>query len=370
MRIPYTKPSITELEVSLVTDAAATGWGEKCYEYISRFETEFAAYIQTDFALATSSCTGALHLGLAALDIGEGDEVILADTNWIATVAPIVHLGATPIFVDIEPKYWCIDPREVRKAISPRTKAIIATHLYGNVADLDELAQISEEFGIPVIEDSAEAIGARHRGRPTGSIGLFGVFSFHGTKTMTTGEGGMFVTNDPNLYDRVLTLSNHGRSRSQSKQFWPDFVGYKFKMSNIQAALGCAQLSRIEELVARKAEIMRDYRSRLGDFVELQLNEERTACQNAWWMPTVVWSNDRGIHRDSLQREFIKRGVDARVFFPPLSSLPMFDTMGGSMSREISTRALNLPSFHSISEPEIAYICKTVEDGLGLSRSS
>ena len=248
-KIPYTKPSITELEIEYAADAARNGWGENCYEYINRFETAFKKYLGVKYAIATSSCTGALHMGMHALGIGPGDEVIMADTNWIATAAPIVHLGAKPVFVDILPDSWCLDPSQVEAAISSRTKAIVAVHLYGNLCEMDQLVAIGERHNIPVIEDSAEAIGSIYRGRRAGSIGKFGAFSFHGTKTITTGEGGIFVTNDLNLYQYVLTLSNHGRSVGQVKQFWPDMVGYKYKMSNIQAAIGLAQLQRINELV-------------------------------------------------------------------------------------------------------------------------
>ena len=214
-RIPYTKPSITELEVRYATDAAANGWGEHCYDYILRFEEAFKTHLGVGYAIATSSCTGALHMGMAALDIGPGDEVIMADTHWIASAAPIVHLGAKPVFVDILPDSWCLDPALVEQAITPRTKAILAVHLYGNLCAMDELLTLGERHGIPVIEDAAEAIGSVYHGRRAGSMGRFGAFSFHGTKPLTTGEGGMFVTNDADLYERVLTLSNHGRARGQ-----------------------------------------------------------------------------------------------------------------------------------------------------------
>ena len=236
-RILYTKPSITNLEVNYATDAAAYGWGERCYEYIDRFEKAFKTHLGVKHAIATSSCTGALHMGLAALGVGPGDEVILADTNWIATAAPISYLAAKPIFVDILPDTWCIDPDLVEKAITPQTKAIIATHLYGNLCDMNELLDIGIRHKIPIIEDAAEAIGSVYHGNRAGSMGQFGAFSFHGTKTITTGEGGILVTNDDDLYEHALTLSNHGRRRDQTKQFWPDMIGYKYKMSSIQAAL-------------------------------------------------------------------------------------------------------------------------------------
>ena len=260
--IYYTKPSITELEVRYTTDAARNGWGDRCYEYINRFEEAFKAHLGVKYAIATSSCTGALHMGLAALGIGPGDEVILADTNWIATAAPIVYLGAKPVFVDILPDTWCIDPQLAEEAITPKTKAIIAVHLYGNLCDMDKLLAIAEKYGIPVIEDAAEAIGSMYHGKRAGSMGRFGSFSFHGTKTVTTGEGGIFVTNDAKFYETVLTLSNHGRVRGQTKQFWPEMVGFKYKMSNVQAAIGCAQIERIDELIARKRNIFTYYLER------------------------------------------------------------------------------------------------------------
>lgn len=352
-RIYYTKPSITELEVEYATDAARNGWGDRCYEYINRFEEAFKAHLGVNYAIATSSCTGALHMGMAALGIGEGDEVILADTNWIATAAPIVHLGAKPIFVDILPDSWCIDPDLAEAAITSRTKAIVAVHLYGNLCEMDRLLAIGQKYDIPVIEDAAEAIGSVYHGKRAGSMGKFGSFSFHGTKTLTTGEGGMFVTNDADLYETVLTLSNHGRARSQSKQFWPEMVGFKYKMSNIQAAIGCAQMERIDELIRRKREILRYYRDNLGFLSGISMNPEPEGTINGAWMPTVVFNQDTGVTRDRLQEIFKEENIDARVFFHPLSSLPMFDSiLNNHHSLDIPTRSINLPSFHDMSSIE------------------
>ena len=174
----------------------------------------------------------------AALGIGPGDEVILADTNWIASAAPITYLGAKPVFVDILTDTWCIDPELAEQAITPKTKAILAVHLYGNMCDMKQLLEIGHRHNFPVIEDAAEAIGSKWQGKHAGTMGMFGTFSFHGTKTMTTGEGGILVTNDKEFYEHVLTLSNHGRSHRQTRQFWPDLIGFKYKLSNIQAAIG------------------------------------------------------------------------------------------------------------------------------------
>jgi perosamine synthetase len=360
-RILYTKPSITELEVRYATDAARNGWGERCYEYITRFEKAFEAHLGVEYAIATSSCTGALHIGMAALGIGPGDEVILADSNWIATAAPIVHLGARPVFVDILPDTWCIDPKLAEMAITPHTKAIIAVHLYGNLCDMDRLLAIGEKYNIPVIEDAAEAIGSVYHGKRAGSMGRFGSFSFHGTKTLTTGEGGLFVTSDPALYDAALTLSNHGRARGQTKQFWPDVVGFKYKMSNVQAALGCGQLERIAELVGRKRQILDHYRKSIGILPGVKMNPEAAGTTIGAWMPTIAFDAETGITREKLIAAFCVENIDARVFFHPLSSLPMFeDARLNRHAWEIPTRAFNLPSYHEISIEDLDRVSSVV----------
>jgi len=361
-RIFYTKPSITELEVRYATDAAANGWGDKCYDYIYRFERLFKQHLGVKYAIATSSCTGALHMGMAALGIGPGDEVIMADINWIATASPVVNLGAKPIFVDILAESWCIDSEKAEAAITPNTKAIVAVHLYGNLCDMDRLLAIGKKYGIPVIEDAAEAIGSVYYGKRAGSMGKFGSFSFHGSKTITTGEGGMFVTNDADLFERVRTLSNHGRARSQIKQFWPDLVGFKYKMSNLQAAIGCAQMERIEELMRKKREIMQTYRNRLTRLPGVSMNPEPEGTVIGAWMPTVIFAPETGISRDKLQAAFSAENVDARVFFWPLSGLPMFTPVKSNVKAwDIPERAINLPSYHEIPDADLTRVCSVIE---------
>jgi len=362
-RILYTKPSITDLEVRYATDAAANGWGEKCYAYINQFEEMFKKHLGVKYAIATSSCTGALHMGMAALDIGPGDEVIMADTNWIATASPIVKLGAKPVFVDIKHDSWCIDPFKVESAITTRTKAIIAVHLYGNLCDMDLLLAIGEKHNIPIIEDAAEAIGSIWHGKRAGTMGKFGAFSFHGSKTITTGEGGMFVCNDEKLFERVLTFSNHGRKRGESKQFWPDVVGFKYKMSNLQAALGCAQMERIDELISRKREIMFFYRDQLSVLPAIVMNPEPVGTLNGAWMPTVVFETKVNITREKIQSAFADENVDARLFFWPLSSLPMFESVPTNFNAwDIPTRAINLPSYHDIMDFELERVVRTINN--------
>jgi perosamine synthetase len=372
-KIPYTKPSITELEVQYATDAAANGWGEHCYDYIVRFEEVFKSHLGVKYAIATSSCTGALHMGIHALGIGAGDEVIMADTNWIATAAPIVHLGAMPVFVDILPDSWCLDPEQVEAAITPKTKAIVAVHLYGNLCEMDALLAIGERHGIPVIEDAAEAVGSVYHGKRAGSMGRFGAFSFHGTKTITTGEGGMFVTNDPDLYEQVLTLSNHGRVRGQSKQFWPDMVGFKYKISNIQAAIGCAQMQRINDLVDRKRAILQAYKEEFENLgiAHQGFNPELHGCLIGAWMTTVVMDipSENSTLSEALQTGLRKKGIDARAFFAPLSSTPPFRGIANGYKHckwaySIPPVAINLPCSHEITRSDIHCVSSAVKEAL------
>jgi perosamine synthetase len=368
-KIYYAKPSVTELEVSYAADAVANGWGEKCYDYITRFENSFKDYIGSCFAHATSSATGALHLGLAALGIGPGDEVILADTNWIASASPIVHLGATPIFVDILPDTWCIDPQRVEEAVTPRTKAIIAVHLYGNLCDMDRLEAIATKHKLHLIEDAAEALGSRWGRRLAGSRGIFGIFSFHGTKTATTGEGGMFVTNDELCYETVRALNNHGRTKEEKRQFWASMVGYKFKISNVQAAIGCAQMERIEELVNRKREIFFQYKEKLLVLPEMAMNPEPQGTTNCFWMPTVVYPDYMPEVGPLLQQTMQKNNIDTRAFFYPLSQMPMFDEKKSNLnSYNIHNRALNLASYYDMNEYDVDKVIQICIDFYNLNK--
>ena len=352
-RIHYTRPSITDNEVAYATDAARNGWGDKCYAYIDKFENAFKAHLGVKHAIATSSATGALHMGMAGLGIGEGDEVIIANTNWIASIAPIMHLNAKPIFVDIDEDSWCIDPALVEAAVTAKTKAIMAVHLYGNLCEMDSLKKIAAKYNIFLIEDSAEAIGSEYKGQKAGSIGDFGAFSFHGTKTISTGEGGMFTTNSDALYEKVLTLSNHGRTKTQVKQFWPDILGFKYKMSNIQAAIGLAQIERIDQLIQNKQNIFNFYYENLKSISYLKMNPIETLNKNGYWMPTVVLDRKLSTSRDQLIEIFNNHNIDARVFFWPLSTLDFIDQdVHTPVSFDLSQRSLNLPSYHDITQED------------------
>lgn len=351
-KIHYARPSITELETRYVFEAASTGWGNNAYRYLHRFEDVFRRYLGVRHAIATSSGTGALHLGMAGLGIGPGDEVILGDINWVASVAPIVHLGATPVFVDILRDTWCVDPDAVKAAITKRTKAILAVHLYGNLCDMDALEALGREYEMPVIEDAAEAIGSAWGAAYAGTRGAFGAFSFHASKTVTTGEGGMFVTNDPALYERVSMLSHHGRAAGETRQFWPSTVGFKYRLSDLQAALGCAQMERINELVAGKRRVFEYYRRAL-DGAPVSMNPEPPGTTNGFWMPTFV-AESGDFDRDAVLAAFKRANIDGRVFFWPLTMTPPFKAESSNrVSYDLYPRALCLPSYHDLTDSEM-----------------
>jgi perosamine synthetase len=359
-KIPITRPSITNLEIEYVQDAITNGWGSKCYDYINRFEKQFAAYEETKFALATSSCTGAIHLALMALGVKAGDEVIVPDTTWIASVEPVLYINAKPVFVDILPDTWCLDPQKVEAAITPRTKAIIVVHLYGNLADMDSIMDIAKRHHLKVLEDAAEGLGSIYKGKRAGSIGNAGVFSFHGTKTVSTGEGGMLITNESEVIERARILNDHGRNPKVGKTFWMEEYGYKYKMSNLQAAMGCAQIERVEELVAKKREVFSWYRELLAG-VPCQLNPELEGTRNSYWMPTAIFDKSVKFDREKLFAAMKNNNIDSRPFFYPLTDLPVFESKPeNNIAYDIYPRGVNLPSYHDLRREDVEYVCSTI----------
>lgn len=367
-KIPINKPSITQLEIDYVNDAISNGWGDKCYDYIYKFEGAFANYQGSKYALATSSCTGAIHLALMALGIKAGDEVIVPEITWIASVEPVLYIGAVPVFVDVLEDSWCIDPAKIKQAITPKTKAIIPVHVYGNLCDMDAIMEIANEHGLKVIEDAAEGLGSELHGVKAGSIAHAGVFSFHGTKTMTSGEGGMIITNDEVVYEKAKILNDHGRNPKdpENKMFWMRDYGYKYKMSNLQAALGCAQIERMEELVSKKREIFAWYNELLKD-VPCKMNPEPLGCKNSYWLPTIVLDPSIGFKREEFFKFCKTHNVDSRPFFFPLSSLPMFESKPqNTIAYSIYSSSVNLPSFHDMEKTDALFVIELLKKILSL----
>lgn len=343
-----------------MTEAVTGAWYGNANVWHNRFEKAFAEYLGLPFVTSLPSCTSAIHLSLAALGIGPGDEVIVPECTWIATSAPIRYVGATPVFADIDRDSWCLSAKSFEACITPRTKAVIPVDLYGSVPDYDEINRIAAKHGVSVIEDAAEAIGAEYRGRRAGSLGRTGVFSFHGSKTLTTGEGGLLATADEALFRRILHLRDHGREPGD-RFFRNTDVGFKYKMSSMQAALGLAQLERVEELITRKRQIFGWYQKHFRNVPGVTLNKEPEGTRNAYWMVTVVWDPVFRVSKEDMQLALEAEGIDVRPFFYPLSVLPAYKetpTAAGCRDRnlvayDISSRALNLPSAMNLTEEQV-----------------
>jgi perosamine synthetase len=355
-RIPVAGPSITNKEIDYVTDAATHCWYGNANAYHERFERAFAEYIGRKHAMALPSCTSAIHLVLAALGIGPGDEVIVPEITWIATAAPITYVGATPVFADVDEKSWCITPESFRARITERTKGVIPVDVYGNVADLTGIEEVARTRRIAVIEDAAEAVGGEWGGRRAGSFGVAGVFSFHGSKTLTTGEGGMLVTDDPDLFRRAGILRDHGRVPGDSL-FYNSEVAFKYKMSAMQAALGLAQLERIDELLETKRRAFGWYAEELKEVPGLALNHENPATKSTFWMNTVIVDPSYGMTKEVIRQKLAERGIDTRPFFHPLSSLPAYAVLGPQRDNVVAYRlspyGVNLPSSLALTRDDV-----------------
>ena len=370
-RIPVAGPSITQREVDYVAEAVQTAWYGEANVFHDRFERAFAAHCGRRHAVALPSCTAGLHLALMALGVGPGDEVIVPEATWIASVAPVCYVGATPVFADIDARTWCLSPRSFAELITPRTKAAIVVDLYGSMPDWDELAAIAEQHGVALIEDAAEAAGSRWRDRPAGSFGVMAAFSFHGSKTLTAGEGGMLLLDDDRLLDRVLRLRDHGRAPGDV-MFLNEEIGWKYKMSSMQAALGLAQLERLDELVAGKRRLFGWYREMLDGWNAGTLNPDVPGLYNSYWMSTVVLDSRLEVSKEALVLALKAHGIDTRPFFSPLSSIPAFrDTAEAQAARTrndmayaITPFGINLPSALNLSRDDVAQVCRSLRDAV------
>jgi perosamine synthetase len=368
-RIPVAGPWITQKEIDYVTDAVTNCWYDGANKYHALFEDAFAKYIGSRFAVSLPSCTSAIHLSLAALGVGPSDEVIVPDVTWIASVAPISYVGATPVFADIEKDSWCLCPTAFERCITSKTKAVIPVDLYGNMPNLSAIIEIAKSRGIAVIEDSAEAFGSEIDGRKAGNFGDTGVFSFHGSKTMTTGEGGMLVTDRQDVFDRVMFLRDHGRTPGDVS-FFNQEVAFKYKMSSMQAALGLAQVERADELVDRKRTIFDWYTEAFADIPEISLNPEQPDSKNSYWMTTAVVDSSLGLDKTKLGQELSQRGIDTRPFFHPLSALPAFQDAPEAIvaqkqnatSYDISGRGVNLPCSLAITKEQVDAVCSAFKE--------
>jgi perosamine synthetase len=358
--IPVGEPFISKKEEIYVLQAVRSGWVSSLGPFIKKFEKRFAKYIGSKFGLTVSNGTNALHLALVSLGIKNGDEVIVPDLSFIATANAVSYTGAKPVFVDVYPNTFCIDPNEVDKKINSKTKAIIPVHLYGHPAEMDSIMKIAKELDVWVIEDAAEAHGAEYKGKKVGSIGDIGVFSFYGNKIITTGEGGMLTLNRENIFNRAKFLKDHAMSTTD--KYWHPELGFNYRMTNVQAALGMAQLERIETLIRKKRKIFEWYKEGLEGLEGIRLNPETSGMKNVFWMICLIIEERKNLSRDKVIQKLRGNSIDSRPFFKPLSSMPMYkhNKWNNPVASKASKEGLNLPSSAKLGKEEVFSICKII----------
>lgn len=348
--IPVCEPVLDGNEQQYVQDCLRTNWISSMGKYITAFEEKFAAYCGAKYGIACSSGTTAIHLGLAALGIGRGDEVSIPSFTLIVSANMVILSGARPVLVDVDPKTWCIDPARIEEKITERTKAIMAVHMYGHPCDMDRIGEIARRHRLAVVEDAAEAHGAEYRGRKVGAIGDIGCFSFYSNKTVTTGEGGMVVTNNDALAAKCRLLRNQG---FEEPRFVHRVFGFNYRMTNIQAAIGLGQCERIEDKVSRKREIARIYTDLLKTERGILLPHEEPWAKNVYWMYGIELGDEFGTSKDLVMKELAEKGVETRSFFCPMhlqpvfrGSDPLFPDISGAypVSEDLWRRGLYLPS--------------------------
>ena len=355
-------PSITTKEIRYVNDAIRNGWNENWNYYITKSETLLKSLIGTKFVCLTSSCTGAMHMGLAALGIKKGDEVILPVNTWVASSAVVSYLKAKPVFVDVDPLTWNLNPEKVIKAITKKTKAIICVHLYGYPADMVSINQIANDYGLKVLEDAAPALGSTVENSFCGNLGDAGTFSFQGAKLVTSGEGGAFVTNDRNLYERFMILSEHGRSSKSRNPFEIETLGYKYKISNLQAACLAAQIERLPQLLKKKLWIHKKYHESLSPYSSFQFQSEYANTSSNYWMTSLLIKNTK-FSVPQIRQSLLDKGVDTRPLFPLLSNFSYWKNSNlFPIASDLIKTGINLPSGHNLKKEQIEYIAKCLLD--------
>jgi perosamine synthetase len=352
-------PSISGREVTYVSDAARKGWNARHSEYLVKFQSDFAAYVGSVYAIPTSSCTGALHLSLLALGIGPGDEVIVPEITWVATASAVRYVGATPVFADVDPLTWCIDVRSAIALVTPKTKAIIPVHLYGFAANMHDVMELADQFGLHVVEDAAPAIGTLIGSKAAGTYGQFGAYSFQGAKMLVTGEGGMLVTSNEELYQRALKIQDHGRKPGT---FWIDELGQKYKMNNVTAALGLAQLERSERQIEQKRRIAGWYQEGFDSSSAIRMQSESPGTRAIHWMNSVVLQEGAKISAKELMEILRDQGIDSRPLFPAISQYPIWEKRNppGPVAKILGDTGVNLPSGVGLSRQSIERVVQAV----------
>jgi len=362
-RMPVAEPDIGEEELKKVIEAVKSGWVSSKGPFIEEFEEKFAKYIGLKHGVATSNGTAALHLALTALNIKRGDEVIIPTLTFASVANAVIYTGAKPVFVDSHPDYWCINPNELEEKITENAKAIIPVHLYGHPCDMDPIMKIAKKHNLYVIEDCAEAHGAEYKGRRVGTFGDVACFSFYGNKIITTGEGGMCLANNDELAQKIRMLRDHGMSLE--KRYWHEVIGFNYRMTNLQAALGVAQLERIDKFIERKREIAKFYNSLLKDVNGVILHPEMSWAKNVYWLYSILIDEEKfNLSRDQLMIRLAESGIETRRFFYPIHTMPPYKKYVGCdtffVANKLSSMGINLPSSVRLTEEKIKEIIQLV----------
>ena len=356
-KIPIYQPDLSGNEKKYVNECIDTSWISSRGFFVNEFETRFATRIGIKHAVSVSNGTVALHLALMALGVGPGDEVIVPTLTYIASANSIAYTGATPVFVDSLRDTWQIDPEDVLRNITPRTRAIMPVHLYGQACDMDTLVAIARENRLFIVEDCAEAFGTMYKGQHVGTFGDISTFSFFGNKTITTGEGGMVVSNDKTLIERARHLK--GQGLATHREYWHDVVGYNYRMTNIQAAIGLAQLERADIFVSRKRELAERYREALRD-LPVECHSEAAGTTHSYWMFSILV--ERADLRDPLRQHLAEAGIETRPLFYPMHTMPMYSKnyRKHSIAEDLAWRGINLPSWPGLTDNQFAHIIATL----------
>ncbi len=359
LRIPIYQPDLSGNEKKYVNECLDTSWISSRGRFVNEFEQKFSEFVGTQHAASVSNGTVALHLALLALGIGPGDEVIVPTLTYIASVNAIAYTGATPVFVDSVRSTWQIDPEDVRRHITPRTKAIMPVHLYGQSCDMDALMAIAREHRLFVVEDCAEAFGTLYKGRHVGTFGDISTFSFFGNKTITTGEGGMVVSNDKTLIERARHLK--GQGLAAHREYWHDVVGYNYRMTNIQAAIGLAQLERAREFIDAKRKLARQYADALAG-LPVEIHGEAEGTIHTYWMISILV--ERAEQRDALRTHLADAGIETRPLFYPAHTMPMYahNYRKHRVAEDLAWRGINLPSWPGLSTEQLQTIASTIKE--------
>jgi perosamine synthetase len=365
IKIPVCAPKIGDKEVKHVTRCIRSSWISSLSEDVAEFEKKFARYCGCKYGIATNSGTTALHLALATLGLKKADEVIIPTFTMIATANAVAYLGAKPVLVDVELKTWNMDVSKIEENITKHTKAIMPVHTYGHPVDMDPILEIAERYNLYVVEDAAEAHGAEYKDRRTGSMGDLSCFSFYANKIITTGEGGMIVTNNDELAEKAQWLRSHAFGR-HGKHFYHEAMGFGYRMSALQAAFGLAQLERIDEFVSTRRNNAKLYNSLLSELDgKITLPPEAPWAKNVYWMYSILIQDDFGMTRDKLMKRLEFEGIETRTFFYPIHNQPIYAEQHQSKSfpvaDELSRRGINLPSGNNLTAEEVTYVCECIK---------